>query len=409
MKTDRRKFLAATAALTFNASGLASAGAFTSVASANLTTAVGDDRLDPFVEVIPAAIISNVKTLHRLSGNRPVLAVVKNNGYGLGVDTVAKILEPLPEVAGFAAVKVDECVALRDAGIKKPVLHLGMASENDSYMLATRDVQLSVYDTSITTMLEGIARKIKRPVASQCYIDTGMCRMGIPYYRAANWLEELVARKLASFEGTFTELAEDPDFDKEQGRRLVELNTALRSKGVNTGKLHAVSSHGIYHCKDAHLDLVRPGIALYGAYPADAEEEKKIAPLSVAFRLAAHVVRMEQLRPGDTVSYGRHYTAKENVWIATVSAGHADGYLREAVKGARVLVNGEMYPVIGAVSASHTILEIGREPKAKIGDRAILVGPDHPEIHPNQLATITGVSVYDILMHLSARLPKVVV
>jgi alanine racemase len=74
-----------------------------------------------------------------------------------------------------------------------------------------------------------------------------------------------------------------------------------------------------------------------------------------------------------------------------------------------VLVNGTLYPVIGAVSASHTILEIGNEPKVKVGDRAILVGPDHAEIHPNRLASVTGVSVYDILMHLSAKLPKVLI
>jgi alanine racemase len=406
MKTDRRKFLATAAALAFSAPGTS---AVPSHDSKSINTINGADTLDPLIEVIPSAIISNVQTLHRLSGNRPVLAVVKNNGYGLGVDTIAKILESRPEVAGFAAVKVDECMALRNAGIKKPVLHLGMATENDSKALASNDVTLSVYDTSIQKILESIARSMGKPVRCQAYIDTGMCRMGIPYYRAGAWLEQLSAASVAMMEGMFTELAEDPDFDKEQTRRLTELSRNIQLKGVNTGKLHAASSHGIYHCKESHLDMVRPGIALYGAYPDKADDERKIAPLSVAFRLIARVLRVEQLRPGDTVSYGRHYTAKENVWVATLSAGHADGYLREAVKGAQVLVNGELYPVIGAVSASHTIVEIGREPKVKPGDRAILVGPDHPNIHPNKLSSITGVSVYDILMHLSARLPKVLV
>ncbi len=406
MKTDRRKFLAATATLALGASGMR---AFSSTELTRNVSFKNNDSFDPWIEVIPDAIVSNVQTLHRLSGNKPVLAVVKNNGYGLGVDTVAKILESRPEVIGFAAVKVAECISLRDAGIKKPVLHLGMASESDSTILASKDVQLSVYETSIQKMIESISRGLKRPVRCQAYIDTGMCRMGIPYYRAGTWLEKLAAAKVASIEGSFTELSEDADFDKEQTRRLVELSQSVKGKGVNTGNLHAASSHGIYHCKESHLDLVRPGIALYGAYPAEANEEEKIAPLSVAFRFVARVVRVEQLRPGDTVSYGRHYTAKENTWVATISAGHADGYLREAVKGARVLVNGELYPVIGAVSASHTIVEIGRRPNVKPGDLAILVGPDHPEIHPNKLASVTGVSVYDILMHLSAKLPKVVV
>jgi alanine racemase len=326
MKTDRRTFLAATAAM-------ASAGAFPSLASTSSNNrSIAGDSLDPWIEVIPSAITSNVKTLHSLSGNKPVLAVVKNNGYGLGVDTVAKILEPRPEVAGFAAVKVDECMALRDAGIKKPVLHLGMASESDSHALASRDVQLSIYDPSIGMMLEPLSRKLNRPVHSQCYIDTGMCRMGIPWYRAAPWMQDLAAKKVTVIEGTFTELAEDKEFDKEQSRRLQELSSMMQSKGITTGKLHAASSHGIYHSQAAHLDMVRPGIALYGAYPDNAADEQNIAPLSAAFRFVARIVRLEQLRPGDTVSYGRHYTAKENVWVATVSAGHADGYLRDAVK-----------------------------------------------------------------------------
>ncbi len=406
MKTDRRKFLAATAAFALNTS----TGVAGTLFQAKGSKAVNSrDTLDPIIEVLPSAIISNVQTLHRLSGNKPVIAVVKNNGYGLGVDTVAKIIESQPEVMGFAAVKVDECMTLRNAGIRKPVLHLGMATESESAMLASNDVQLSVYDASIQKMLESISRELGKPIRCQCYIDTGMCRMGIPYYRAGSWMEKLAASKAATIEGTFTELSEDADFDKEQARRLIALRSEMKSKGVNTGNLHAASSHGIYHCNEARLDVVRPGIALYGAYPAEAEPERKIAPLSVAFRLVARVLRVEQLRPGDTVSYGRHYTAKENVWVATISAGHADGYLRDAVKGARVLINGATYPVIGAVSASHTIVEIGQEAKVKPGDRAILVGPDHADIHPNNLSSVTGVSVYDVLMHLSAKLPKVVV
>ena len=131
--------------------------------------------------------------------------------------------------------------------------------------------------------------------------------------------------------------------------------------------------------------------------------------LKVAYRLNARVVRVEQLRTGDSVSYGRNYVAGSPVWIATLPIGHADGYLRKAVNGAKVLVNEKLYPVIGAVSASHTIVEIGEQPTVKVGDLATLVRPDHPEIHPSLLSSVTGVSVYDVLMHMSARLPRIVV
>jgi alanine racemase len=127
------------------------------------------------------------------------------------------------------------------------------------------------------------------------------------------------------------------------------------------------------------------------------------------------VVRVEQIRPGDSVSYNRSYMADQATWVATIPLGHSDGYPRQAVEGAQVLINGALYPPVGAVSASHTVVELGPvshhgdDPPVKIGDVATLVGPDHPEIHPNALATRTGRSVYDVLMHLSARMPRVVV
>lgn len=121
------------------------------------------------------------------------------------------------------------------------------------------------------------------------------------------------------------------------------------------------------------------------------------------------MVRVERLRAGDSVSYGRQYTAERATWIATVPVGHTDGYPRQAVDGAHILINGTLYPVIGAVSASHTIVEVGAERSVAIGDLATLIGPDHPDIHPNTVAEVTGTSVYDILMHLNPVLNKVVV
>ncbi len=132
-----------------------------------------------------------------------------------------------------------------------------------------------------------------------------------------------------------------------------------------------------------------------------------MAELRPAVRLRARVVRVERLRTGDGVSYGQNYVARRPTWIATLPAGHTDGVPRESVEGAQVLIGGRLYPVIGAVSASHTIVEVGEEPTVAIGDVATLVGPDHPEIHPNAVAAATGRSVYDILMHLSPSLPRV--
>ena len=159
---------------------------------------------------------------------------------------------------------------------------------------------------------------------------------------------------------------------------------------------------------NAFLDMVRPGLVLYGAYPSGGMATN-LANLRPAFRLHARVVRVERLETGDGVNYGRNYIATRPTWVATLPIGHADGYPRDAVNGCEVLIGDGLYKVIGAVSASHTVVELGNEKRVEIGDVATLIGPENPAVYPNTIAERAGISVYDVLMHLSARLPKQIV
>ena len=203
--------------------------------------------------------------------------------------------------------------------------------------------------------------------------------------------------------------AEELEHDREQLDRFKTLAVDARRRGVDLGRLHAASSNGVFHLPDAHLNMVRPGIALYGAYPSDPESERRMSTLQPAVRLKARVSRVVRLRHGDAVSYGRNYVADKDTWVATLPVGHADGYPRRAVEGARIMIGGNFYPVIGAVSASHTIVEVGAEKTVEVGDVATLMGPDDAVIHPNNIAGAIGVSVYDLLMHLNPDLPRIVV
>jgi len=390
--------------------GLASAPvlASLSVASQAATTSIAVDRFDPWIEVDAAALQYNAKTVSRLAGGRPILAVIKNNAYGLGLATVASVLEPMPEIKGFAVVKASEAIALRDAGVRKPILLLALFSDRDGEELASRGIQFSLCTDDAAARIMKAAKKAGRRPEAQIYLDTGMSRMGIPYHRAMPVLEE-VADLDIDIKGTFMGFTEETEFDREQLRRFTEFTDSAVKGGAGLGPLHAASSHAVFNFPDSHLDQVRPGIALFGAYPSDAESESEIATLQPAVRLQARIVRTERIRTGDSVSYGGHYVADRPVWIATIPAGHTDGIARTAVDGSRVLVNGRLYPVIGAVSASHTIIEIGDEPDVSIGDVATLMGSDHAAIHPNALASSSGASVYDVLMHLNPSLPKVLV
>ena len=399
MTVSRRTFVA----------GAASAALVRPLSLPGLTHQVPDisERFDPWLEIDPAALRYNVGVVSRLAGGRPILAVIKNNAYGLGLTTVAAVLEDLPEITGFAVVKTEAAVALRDAGIRKPVLLMALFSDADGPDLVARDIDMILATDDSGERVARAARRAGRAARVHIYLDTGMSRMGIPYHRALPWLENVAPLGL-DVRSTFMGFTEKTDFDPEQLRRFNEVTGTAKARGFELGALHAASSNGVYHLPEAHLDMVRPGIALYGAYPSDAESEHAKAELHPAVTLRARIVRVERLRTGDTVSYGGNYTAERPTWIATVPVGHTDGYPRRAVNGAKILVNGTLYPAIGAVSASHTIIEVGEEPDVSIGDVATLLGPDHPAIKPNALAEVSG-SVYDVLMHLNPGLPKILV
>ncbi len=370
---------------------------------------VAADRFDPWIEVDADAFVVNVAEIRRLSENRPILAVIKNNAYGLDLTTTASLLEPMPEIAGFAVVKAEAAIDLREAGIRKPVYLMAMFPASLGPQLARLDIRPCLYSDDALRLVEPMAREAGGPIDAQIYVDTGMSRMGIPYHRALPWIESLHAGGNVRVEGVFTGFTEDPEYDKEQLRRFLSVVNSAGEAGFDLGTRHAASSSAVFEFPDAHLDMVRPGMALYGGYPNDPTLQREAATLRSTAHLKARVVRVQHLRPGDSVSYGRNYVAEQATWVATLPVGHTDGYPREAVNGARVLIGARTYPVIGAVSASHTIIEVGPDPAVEVGDVATLIGSAAPEIDPNRLSADLGVSIYDLFMHLNPELPRVIV
>ena len=410
MVPTRRNFLQ-TAALGAVSTTLSCNTASESTNGANRGLSARDleDRFDPWIEVEADALAHNVAEIRRLTNNRPILAVIKNNAYGLELTKTAALLESLPEIVGFAVVKADAAIALKEAGIQKPVHLMAMFPESLAPELARLGVVPCLYSEDALRFVEPMVREVGGPIDVQIYLDTGMSRMGIPYHKALPWIESVVGSGMVTVKGMFMGFTEDPDYDKEQLRRFLEVASQSADAGFPLGILHTASSSGVFELPEAHLDMVRPGLALFGGYPNDFALQREKATLRSAFRLKARVVRVEMLRAGDSVSYGRNYVADEPTWVATLPTGHTDGFPRTAVDGGRVLIGQETYPVIGAVSASHTIVELGSEPTAAVGNVATLIGPDAPEIDPNWLSAETGVSVYDVFMHLNPLLPRVVV
>jgi alanine racemase len=406
MKHSRRAFLEAGLALPAVAGLRAVLNSAPELAAgqASVTASAQDSSFDPWVEIHRDNLRHNVAEISRRVSARPILAVIKNNGYGTGVANIAQLLAPQPEIYGFAVVKLHEANSLRDAGIRKPILLLGPLDEQNLTDAVARDILPMVY-TPLGPALDKIAAKTKRPIPLHVCIDTGIGRVGVPYHQAAPLVRDLAARKSVRIQGTMMTFTEDPDFDKEQIRRFNETCSSFEKEGIALGKKHAASSFALFQHPDAFLDMVRPGMAIYGIYSENEFRHTGILDLRPAISLKARVIYVKKLRKGDSAGYNRAYMAKEDVWVATLPVGHADGWPRAAAKGAKVRINRDLYPVVASVSASHCIVEIGSEEKVKIGDLATFFDAQ-PGSRPEDVSEACGASVYDLTMHLNPLLPR---
>src|SRR6185503_8915799 len=315
-----------------------------------------------------------------------------------------RAIEHEPAIAGFAVVKLHEAAALRDAGVRKPVLCMGPLGESDLEDAAARDVQPMVY-TPVGPALERIAAKRGRAVPIHVCVDTGIGRVGVPYREAAPLLRDLASRRGVKIEGTMMTFTEDPEFDREQLARFQTLGGGLAAEGVALGRRHAASSFALFQNEGAFLDMVRPGMAIYGVYSEPPFRGLGLMDLRPAVALRARVAYVKRLPAGDSAGYNRAYVAREDVWVATLPVGHADGLPRAAAKGGRVRVGGRLFPLVASVSASHCIAELGPEPLARAGDVATIFDWEDGS-RPEDLAAGFSGSVYDLLMHLGPLLPR---
>ena len=182
--------------------------------------------------------------------------------------------------------------------------------------------------TPVGPALDKVAAKIQKPVSIHICIDTGIGRLGVPYHQAAPLVGDLAARESVRVQGAMMTFTEDPDFDKEQLRRFNETCAAFEKEGIALGKKHAASSFSLFQHPDAFLDMVRPGMAIYGIYSENEFRHRNILDLRPAISLKARVIYVKKLRKGDSAGYNRAYMAKEDVWVATLPVGHADGWPR---------------------------------------------------------------------------------
>ena len=403
-RAGRRTFLASMAATP----ALLSFDACAQVPQAPVERAgVVHSSFDPWVEVHAANLRHNIGAISERGGGRPIMAVIKNDGYGLGVVNAGRTLEALEVVSGLAVVKLNEAVALREGGVRKPVLLMGPFGESDLEEAVSRDITPMVY-TPIGDMLDRVAAKLGKTISIHICLDTGMGRVGVPVRDAAVLIRDLAGRPAVQVQGLQTTLSEDPELAPLQVQRLQEVGTTLRGEGLDVGRLHAASSYALFEHPEAFLDMVRVGMAIYGIYPEPKFYEMGVLDLRPAVALRGRVAYVKQLRRGETAGYGRAYVAENDVWIATLPIGHGDGLPRAAAQGGLVTIGGARYPIIAAISASHTMVELGQETQVQAGDQATVFDWEEGS-RPEDFAAAFGGSVYDLTMHLNPLMPRHVI
>ncbi len=376
-----------------------------------------------WAEIDLAAIGHNVAELRRIAApSARLMAVVKADGYGHGALEVARTaLANGAEWLGVA--RLAEGVSLRRAGVDAPILVFGYTPPAAAGELAELDLRQSVYALPAAEAYSAAAAARGKRIRVHLKVDTGMGRLGmVPAALSGRGAggrvgEELIreATAIAKLpgldpEGIFTHFAAadraDRSFAAQQLALFLEVVAALKARGLEFAIRHAANSAGLIAMPQAHLDLVRPGIAIYGLKPS---EETNLTALTLrpAMALKSRIIHLKTAPAGTPISYGMTYRTAVPTRIATIPAGYADGYRRILSSRGVMLVGGRRVPVVGRVCMDLTMLDVGGVPDVRVGDEVVIFGRQGTGlISADEIAAALGTINYEIVCDLTARVPR---
>lgn len=358
-----------------------------------------------WVEVDLEAIRNNVRRMKALTNTR-VMAVVKANAYGHGLEAVARAAQE----AGadwLGVARASEGVILRSTGISLPILVLGYTPPEAGEAAIGRDLSLTVFDSDTAQAYADTARKLNRRARLHIKIDSGMGRLGVPPSEAPQFVRAVQALDGVEVEGVFTHFAGSDLADLSGANKQLEsFNSVLAALDRRPAFVHAANSAAAFAMPGARFDLVRTGIALYGLNPSsDAPCPSGFTP---ALQWKAIVTQVKTLPPGRGVSYGPEYLTTATETLAVIPVGYADGYRRVPKNVNEVLIHGRRAPVRGRVCMDQIIAGANGIPDVSVGDEVVLLGKQGAEtLDADELARRWGTINYDVASGIMARVPRV--
>ena len=338
-----------------------------------------------------------------------VMAVLKANAYGHGVDGVAPYIAPYADYIGVAIV--EEGIHLREIGITRPILVMGGTLPEQISAFIQHNLTLAVSSPELLGAADVAAQAAKVRLKVHLKIDTGMERTGVHEYEADGFIEESLACRHLEIEGIFSHFANSESSNLGHARlqleRFHEVLNGYTKRSVSPPPLrHMANSGAILQLPDSYFDMVRPGVMFYGIYPGpDAARTVDVKPAATWHSRVAY----SKITPaGRPVSYGSLWQADKPSRIVTIPCGYADGYFRRMTNQARVIVNGKKYPQVGRICMDQFMVNLDDD-EARAGDPVILLGAgaSGEAITAEDLAQWAGTNEYEILTNVSARVPRV--
>ncbi len=368
-------------------------------------------RRPTWLEVRLDVLRANLEAIRQKVRPARVMAVVKANAYGHGVEGVALFIAPHADYFGVALL--EEGVRLRQIGIQKPILVMGGVLPEQIPFFLRYDLTLTVGSLHILEAAEAAAAAEGKTLKVHLKIDTGMERLGVHEYEAEAFLRRSLECRHLEIEGIYSHFANSERADLRHARlqleRFLEVLHFYERHGLPAPPLrHMANSGAVLQLPESYFDMVRPGILFYGIYPGS--ETQRTVAVRPALIWHSRVVHAKITQAGRPVSYGSLWEPKRPGRIVTIPCGYGDGYFRQMSNRAQVIVRGKRYPQVGRICMDQFMVNMGDD-EAELGDEVILLGDSAqgPRVSAEELAEWAGTIPYEVLTNISARVPRVFV
>lgn len=344
---------------------------------------------------------------------------VKADGYGHGAARTA-IAAIQAGASVLAVASVQEGIELREAGIVAPILTLSLPLKEEIPSIIVHSITPLVFDEEFIEQVNEVAESMHRRVPVYLKIDTGMGRVGCRPERAGELAEKICTSNGLYLEGCITHFAvsdsvapENMEYTAFQVANFNKAISLIKEKGIDPGICSASSSGGIFLHPEAHFDMVRPGIVVYGYFPDPALKEVlaqkrgESVVLKPVMEVVTHVVAIKHFFKGESISYGRTWVAEEDCDIAVLPIGYADGLVRKLSPGLTVTIDGKQYPVVGRICMDQCMVCLGSKHNVKRWDKVTVFGYEEGAKTADDLAAAAGTISYEILCGINKRVPRV--